>query len=706
LKRNAATFYLTSGKLFLTSPLQGYVRGAVFYGEGKVTLTTNNKMDQDQLERYTQKRSFSENIETVFFMFTDSTYEELRSKLTFKPDSDTKEANGIAEESLLYLYNESTKIINPDLFKSIIENRNDGFFHSQFRTTENELFSFQINPYQEEEILFHKGYSYINHKLYDTIIRTESSDDRLNRQIKNDQFIRTDKYSIEVKIDRNKNFSATSTLTFQSRIKEQEWLPFNLYDDLEIDSVKFAGSNIQFFKEDSSPILWINFPHPLGKWHKYDLAFYYHGDLFTYNTKGWIKIKSSGRWFPKYGTRNYAEYDMTFKYPSELTLVAVGTNTEEREEDGYKIARWESKMKIRNASFNIGSFKEYTVKEEGIPEVKVYHSKYGHRGSLANAEVVVGKDIKSSLRFFTEKFGKLDSKLIRASEIPFYHGEAFPGFIHLSFTTFQNTDYYGIDQIFRAHEVAHQWWAIDLDFETYHDQWLSEAFAEYSGLLYLEEQSGLEKVLAYLNDYKDKILYNRKYLLGDGQEAGPIYMGYTTSGRNTRGDYDLIIYKKGAWVLHMLKMMMIDLHTLDDTPFTYLLKDFFISFQGGMANTNDFLKIVEKHFNNDMRWFFDQWIYGTYIPEIEFTHKTVWNDDHYTVKFKTKITDTPPNYKAYPIIRVIDEKNKTMRFRVPINDGKTEFELQIGSDAPNEIEFNVLNSLLCEQDNVDWEDID
>lgn len=310
LVRENATFRLSAGHLFLTTPVLGKVRGAVFIGNGEVTLNDLDKMAKDQLERHTEKRNFRKSVEYVFFMFTDSTDKELSNKLNFIPSENCRSVEKIVKESLLYLYHDASKTINSDLFKSIIENRDDGFFHSHFKTRDNEIFSFQINPYADEEILFHKGYSYINHKLYDTIIRSESKNERLNKRVKNDNFIRPEKYIINAEIDKSKNFSAKVTLNFQSRINKQQWLPFYLYGDLEVDSIKYAGSNLQYYKEDDSQILWIDFDKPLKRWHNYNVSFYYHGDLLRYNTKGWIQIRSSGKWFPKFGIRNYAEYDM------------------------------------------------------------------------------------------------------------------------------------------------------------------------------------------------------------------------------------------------------------------------------------------------------------------------------------------------------------------------------------------------------------
>jgi len=63
---------------------------------------------------------------------------------------------------------------------------------------------------------------------------------------------------------------------------------------------------------------------------------------------------------------------------------------------------------------------------------------------------------------------------------------------------------------------------------------LSEGFAEYSGLWYLQAaKNDNELFFDILNEWKSDILNVRDYIFGSGQEAGPIWLGYRTSSSNT-----------------------------------------------------------------------------------------------------------------------------------------------------------------------------
>ena len=72
-----------------------------------------------------------------------------------------------------------------------------------------------------------------------------------------------------------------------------------------------------------------------------------------------------------------------------------------------------------------------------------------------------------------------------------------------------------------------------------------------------------------------------------------------------------MVYKKGAWVVHMLRILMLDLKTMNEDRFTETMQDFYRSYQGQRASTDDFRRVVERHAGTDMGWFFDQWVYGT-----------------------------------------------------------------------------------------------
>jgi aminopeptidase N len=99
-------------------------------------------------------------------------------------------------------------------------------------------------------------------------------------------------------------------------------------------------------------------------------------------------------------------------------------------------------------------------------------------------------------------------------------------------------------------------------------------------------------------------------------------MGYRTS--NSRTGFDTtrrLIYPKGAYILHMLRMMLHD-NRNGDQRFKEMMQDFVNTYRGKSATTEDFKTIVEKHMtpemdlegNHKMDWFFNEYVYGTQLP--------------------------------------------------------------------------------------------
>src|SRR5882762_1827936 len=85
--------------------------------------------------------------------------------------------------------------------------------------------------------------------------------------------------------------------------------------------------------------------------------------------------------------------------------------------------------------------------------------------------------------------------------------------------------------------------------------------------------------------------------------------------------YSNVVYSKGGYVLHMLRMMMYDSKTGDQT-FKTMMQDFVKSHFNKTATTDSFQAVAEKHMtaqmdldkNHHLDWFFRQWVYGTEVP--------------------------------------------------------------------------------------------
>ena len=283
------------------------------------------------------------------------------------------------------------------------------------------------------------------------------------------------------------------------------------------------------------------------------------------------------------------------------------------------------------------------------------------------------------------------------TEIPYFEGVSFPGMIDLSWSTFQNSSLDGFDEFFRAHEVAHQWWGNGVRPASYRDAWLSEGLAEFSGLWYLQTvRKRNTEYLKFLDTYEMDIRSNRN-------DAGPIWLGYRNASPTAPGGYQVMIYEKGAWVFHMLRTLMLDLQTMKEDRFTTMMQDFYTSYRGQAATTEDFQRVVERHAGIPMDWFFDEWVKGTAIP----TYHVAWKTEpaeggKFRVRFRVTQEDVPPDFQMWVLVSADLGNNRFANFRVGVRGGQTDYVSPLLPAPPTKVIFNELNSVLADVKMERW----
>jgi aminopeptidase N len=196
---------------------------------------------------------------------------------------------------------------------------------------------------------------------------------------------------------------------------------------------------------------------------------------------------------------------------------------------------------------------------------------------------------------------------------------------------------------FIAHETSHQWWGNIVAWRSYRDQWLSEGFAEYSGMLYAarRDKDATKTSMELLRGMHDSLLAPPRTLTGIGKgrlnDIGPIVQGLHLNSTKTLGAYQALIYNKGALVLRMLHFLLSNPSNGSDAAFLAMMKDFVEEHRNGSASTEEFLAVASRHFARspvaqkfglrDLDWFFAQWVYGTGLPTYTLQYETTARPD-------------------------------------------------------------------------------
>ena len=266
-------------------------------------------------------------------------------------------------------------------------------------------------------------------------------------------------------------------------------------------------------------------------------------------------------------------------------------------------------------------------------------------------------------------------------------GQAWPTLVYMPYTAFidttQRTQMFGVqggtDSFWKyvgPHEVAHQWWGHILGWKSYRDQWMSEGFAEFSTSLYaFYVRKDIDNFIDFWEAQRQRIIQARPQTMGrKPYTVGPVTQGARLISGKTGGTYQFLVYPKGAYILHMIRMMMWDNKTGDEM-FRKMMQDFVQTHYNKDVSTEDFKAAVEKHMtpamnadgNNRMDWFFNQWVYGTEMPSYRFEYQISGD----TLSGRITQSGVSDNFKMLVPIYVDFGKGWSQLGQAPMKGNKT-----------------------------------
>jgi aminopeptidase N len=164
-------------------------------------------------------------------------------------------------------------------------------------------------------------------------------------------------------------------------------------------------------------------------------------------------------------------------------------------------------------------------------------------------------------------------------------------------------------EYFLAHEIAHQWWGQAVGWRNYHEQWLSEGFAQYFAALYAERARGRPV-------FSSVIRRMRRFAM-ENSDQGPVYLGYRVG--HIKGDsrpLRAVVYNKGALVLHTLRRLV------GDDAFFRGLRRYYFAWRFRRAGTPDLQQAMEAEAGMPLERFFERWIRGSAVPQVRVTSRT------------------------------------------------------------------------------------
>jgi aminopeptidase N len=184
--------------------------------------------------------------------------------------------------------------------------------------------------------------------------------------------------------------------------------------------------------------------------------------------------------------------------------------------------------------------------------------------------------------------------------------------------------------------------------------------------------------------------------------SGPIWLGTRAFTSTTRQDYQLAVYQKGAWVLHMLRYLMLDIGSGGEDRFKQMMRDFYQTYRGGRASTEDFQAMVERYTGTSMDWFFDQWVYGTGIPTYEWSYTTSkLPTGRLSLRLRVRQREVPEGFTMPVPVRLDFGSQGDAIVRVLVQGPITDYEAEIPAE-PSEVTFNAFDGVLAEVKSEKW----
>jgi Peptidase family M1 domain len=662
LKRDAATFHLRSGTVCFVAPVQGKITGAVFVGDGNLVLDPPAS-ERSMLKLLTKENEFSENFGQLVLRFTDSTYDEIKkSGMAASGGCDA----GLLKDSERVTRSKLKENLEARILQDVLSLEPGGFFEAFIhgkRYNDKELLV--IDPLTGGD-----QFEFLTFDEKRTGIWASFPLSGPRKKGASGMPIRIQHQQIETTIEGNGTLSGKATTSFVSQIDGLRIVPFDLFPALRVQNVTADGQPLSLIQEDKNEDsqLAVILAKPLAAGESYTIT-------STYGGKGAVSNEGNGNyfpisrsdWFPNNPDASFGEftaYDLTFRIPKGMKMAATGQLVSESNDGGQNVTVWKSEAPQTVAGFNFGKFKveeakltkpEYLVQSyanQDPPDwVKgLQNATSGddlangpggsHLGALTlgtmNTTLLNKKALAEgqiALQVYNEYFGPPIFKHLQITQQTACNfGQSWPDLVWIPICYYFDTTVrhqLGMDfgdrgywKVVTPHEVAHQWWGNTVGFSSYRDQWMSEGFADMSAALYLAAiEKDPQKVIAFWNDERE-LLLERNAEGFRAIDAGPVTMGYRMS--NSRTGFDVtrrLIYPKGAYILHMIRMMMRSNRT-GDQPFKEMMQDFVKTYSGKTATTEDFKAMVEKHMtpemdadsNKKMDWFFNEYVYGTQLP--------------------------------------------------------------------------------------------
>jgi Peptidase family M1 domain len=755
LRRGDAKLSFDQGQIFFFSPFEGQITGAVFAGRGHILVLPRDTIEKQQLARFLGAPILDQDFASAYLRFTDATAADLLHQLQaagLKPQTDATDATRWDGAVAHLNPAQSLRIVSGTLAASP-----QPYFYANLDGIATGPFDFLLDPLRPEPFLLGQGKKVNEANFYD-VWASYKMPDSASYPLD----FHALGYSIDTSILADHSLDATATINIRAAGVGDRLLVFTLARALNVESVTSSdGQPLEFFQNQGlttqerttrgNDYLLVALPKAVPRDREFSLRFHYRGNIIDDAGNDVLFVGARESWYPHLGdAAEFANYDLTMRWPKKLRLIATGTKLDERDDGDFRVGHWKTDKPAALAGFNLGEYASTTVTSTNY-SIDVYANRQleqelsrrlatttgddlggalgtAHRGiAQLNREVAVipptpaaalkqlGKDMDASIRFYESYNGPFPFRTLSVSQIPGTFGQGWPGLLYISTYSFLPTEAQRraglstnaqehFSEIVPFHEVAHQWWGNVVGWASYRDQWIDEALANYMALLFADTRKNPDHTLrVWLQRYRQKLIEKSSSADEPADEVGALALGMRLNSSKSPNAYEDVIYPKGAWVIHMLHEMLRQPGPNPNGRFNTLLHTLITTYEYRALSTQDLRREVEAVMTpsmdleggHSMEWFFEEWVKGTGVPHyrVEFaTHKT---DAGYAIKGKIFQSNVPQSFIARVPIYAAGPGNRSTPLGSVVAAGlETSFHFT-ASTAPHKLVVDPQMTLLC-----------
>lgn len=733
LKRDRATFHFHQGVFYLEEPLAGEVRGLVFIGRGTFRAETPpTRFERDHVLRMMKAEQIESDFQSVVLRFSDDTWRDLASRVSGLSLSDSGErgrAQRLALDVGSRMLRETGANLSARLVGSILNKETPGFLFAQIDGGKRGRFvlihdhqgriptvNFGVNGGEKGLIYAYRGELGGNDVW---MAYYDEEDYRSGRVNYSDHYdlVAVRHYQIEVDVrEPKKRLAVQVRMEFESLTENVRVVPFALNESLpdfrsmrlkngmRLRSVRDGdGDRAAGLQEEWEGGMTLLLPRSLKRGEKFSAVVELEGDFMFDSPRvdDCFYPLVNSQWYPRHGYLRRSAFDLTFRHDKGFRVASAGDRVSEEIMSGdkpYGETRWKVNIPISFVTFAVGRFDRHQeTARQGSQEIPIEFYSLPKRIMPVKEDFVMA-EMMNSLNFFTAMFGPYPHGKLTGVYHPRGFGQGFPSFLLLPASDRASKYTYA----FIAHETAHQWWGNIVSWRSYRDLWLSEGFAEYSGILYTALRDKPKAARELTAEMRRSLLEPPVTETGIGKgrlaDVGPLIMGHRLDTRETQGAYNSLIYNKGALVLRMLHFLFTDPSTGQGDAFFEMMRDFVIRYQNLPANTEGFLEVANQHFPGtpiakrygleNLNWFFHQWLFDNTLPSYQLEYRIgTGADGRVEVSGSILQEGAPENFfMPLPVVFTFD-RDQTAISAIHAYGPRTQFSISLPA-RPRKVELD------------------